>query len=180
MALASALIVYLVSGKFFKDEVIEVPEPLASGDASIDRLLKDAQESLARLRAANEAIDSPVVSAQIDRMERAGEKILKAVAEKPARFSQVGRFLNYYLPTSAKLLGHYRDLSGASGGENVALSKKRIEESLDLIAAAFEKQLDNLYGDEKLDITTDIEVLEKLMAADGLIRREGELKTGAR
>ena len=82
---------------------------------------------------------------------------------------QVRKFMNYYLPVSVKLLDQYRTLmSTGLEGENIAKSKAAVENSLDMIAAAFEKQLDNLYRDTQLDITTDIQVLETMMAAEGL------------
>ena len=43
----------------------------------------------------------------------------------------------------------------------------RIEDMLDTIVVAYNKQLDSLFADEALDIETDIQVL------DGMLRREG-------
>ena len=37
---------------------------------------------------------------------------------------------------------------------------------MDTIAAAFDKQLDSLFGEEALDISTDISVLETMMARE--------------
>ena len=179
MAASLSVIVYFVSGKFFKGTVIAVPETYRTGDTSVDAQLKASQDALLSLREANEMIHEPAVSAKIDRMEAAGEKILEAVVAKIDRAGQVRRFMNYYLPASAKLLNQYKDLvSGNVSGENVAKAKKNIENSLDMIASAFEKQLDNLYKDEQLDISTDIEVLEKMMAGDGLIQGKGEMRPG--
>lgn len=167
---------YFISKKFFKGEVVNV---IVTGDAEVDRQLKASQEALVHLREANEAIASEAVSARISRMERAGDKILAAIMEKPERADQVRRFMNYYLPTSAKLLKQYqRLLADDAQGENANDARAKIEKSLDMIALAFEKQLDNLYKDEHLDITTDIEVLEKLMAADGLIETDKNVKQG--
>jgi len=177
MASCLALIAYFVAGKFFRDEVVFVPELLKTGNSDVDAQLKASQDALSGLRAANEAIDAPAVRAQVDRMGRAGGKILEAVVAKPERASQVRRFMNYYLPASAKLLSQYRGLAAEdSPGENVKRAKKNVEDSLDMIASAFEKQLDNLYKDEVLDISTDIAVLEKMMAGDGLIEKENELR----
>ena len=46
-----------------------------------------------------------------------------------------------------------------------------------MIADAFEKQLDNLYKDTQLDITSDIQVLETMMAAEGLTKTESPAQT---
>ena len=39
---------------------------------------------------------------------------------------------------------------------------------MDTIVAAFEKQLDSLFGAEALDISTDITVLEGMLEREGL------------
>ena len=57
-------------------------------------------------------------------------------------------------------------------GDNMTQAMASIENSLGMIAEAFEKQLDNLHRDRTLDIETDIDVLETMMASDGLIRTE--------
>jgi hypothetical protein len=90
------------------------------------------------------------------------------VALKHARFDEVRRFMDYYLPTTDKLMTQYRQLGSAGAGEQVKKAMGSIENSLDMIAKAFEKQLERLYADEALDITTDVQVLETMMASDGL------------
>ena len=81
----------------------------------------------------------------------------------------VRRFMNYYLPTADKLMTSYRLMMETdSPGENIAHAMKSVENSLEMIATAFERQLDNLYKDKSLDIETDIQVLETMMAGDGL------------
>ena len=91
---------------------------------------------------------------------------------------QVRKFMNYYLPVTVKLLDQYRLLESTGlDGEHIAKSKTAVENSLDMIAAAFEKQLDNLYKDTQLDITSDIQVLETMMAAEGLTKTESPAQT---
>ena len=53
-------------------------------------------------------------------------------------------------------------------GENVDATKAKVEGMMRTIVSAFEKQLDALYGSEALDISTDITVLETMMAREGL------------
>lgn len=168
MATGLSVAAYLVAGKFFPGRKVEVAEVLFSGDSALDKQLKESADALSRLREANEDIPSPTITAQLDRVDAAGRKILSAVAEKPARAAQVRKFLNYYLPTTDKLLKQYRVLRDGGSGENVKKAMLSVESSLDMIARAFEKQLDNLYRDEALDITTDVQVLETMMASDGL------------
>ena len=77
--------------------------------------------------------------------------------------------MNYYLPTAIKLLETYDRLSkSGSNGENVTTTLRSVENSMDMIVAAFEKQLDNLYADVAMDISTDIDVLETILETEGL------------
>ena len=102
-------------------------------------------------------------------MVAAGEKIFAALREDLSRASQVRKFMNYYLPTTDKLIAQYRNLrSSGSRGETVTGAMRSIEKSLGMIADAFEKQLDSLYKHEALDIQTDIDVLETMLSADRL------------
>ena len=87
--------------------------------------------------------------------------------------------MNYYLPTTLKLLDSYALLE-AQGieGDNITASKKEIERTMDTLIAGFEKQLDRLFSSQAMDITADVEVLEGMMAQDGLGDNKYTMKTG--
>ena len=109
-------------------------------------------------------------------MTEAGGKIFDILEKEPSRAGEVRRFMNYYLPTADKLLTQYRELGGSgSQGENVRGAMTVVENSLEMIAVAFERQLDGLYRHEAMDIQTDIDVLETMLASDG-IRPQTRLK----
>ena len=90
-------------------------------------------------------------------------------AEKPAKKSQISRFMNYYLPTTLKLLNAYdrMDQAGVEGA-NIDGTMGKIGAMLDQICTAFDRQLDALFAHEALDISTDITVLEQMLAREGL------------
>ena len=106
---------------------------------------------------------------QIVHMEEVTGKIFDIVAGQPAKLPQLRRFLNYYLPTTLKLLNAY-DRMGAAGveGANIDGTMGRIDAMMDKVVEAFDKQLDALFADEALDISTDITVLEQMLAQEGL------------
>ena len=96
-------------------------------------------------------------------------KIFEEVKQDPKKLPQIRKFMDYYLPTTLKLLNSYDRMSGAGvSGENIDATLARVEGIMRTIVAAFEKQLDSLYGAEALDISTDITVLETMMAREGL------------
>lgn len=77
--------------------------------------------------------------------------------------------MDYYLPTTSKLLHAYIDLDRQGiAGENIKSTKKEIEDTLDTVNAAFERLLDSLFEDTAWDISSDISVMKTMMAQEGL------------
>lgn len=160
---------YILGRKLFPGRLEKYEEAPASGDAEVDRQITEGRESLRRLREANAALTDAEITRQLDRMEHAGSKIFEALERTPRQAMQVRKFMNYYLPVTVKLLEQYRLLEETGlSGDHISKSKTAVENSLSMIADAFEKQLDNLYKDTQLDISSDIQVLETMMAAEGL------------
>ena len=167
LAAAISVGAYFGASMLFPGRVEEVMP--TSGDAAIDAQIAQCRTDLAAIQAANDKITSPEISKQIDRVEAAGAKILLSVTDKKERANDVRKFMNYYLPTTSKLLTQYQSLSAmGTSGEEITRAMSSVVNSLDMISGAFEKQLDNLYKDEALDMTTDVSVLETMMKGDGL------------
>lgn len=124
---------------------------------------------LREIRQVNDEIPDEVMSAKIDRIEEITGKILRYQKEHPNKEGQLRTFLNYYLPTTLKILRAYAQLD-AQGieGQNISAAKKRIEDMMDQVVSGFEKQLDKLFQDDAMDITSDVEVLENMLKKDGL------------
>jgi 5-bromo-4-chloroindolyl phosphate hydrolysis protein len=119
-----------------------------------------------------------VICEKVQRIENVTVKIFRLVDEKPEKASQIRRFMNYYLPTTLKLLHSYETLEKQGvDGENITTAKNDIVRVLDTLAAGFEQQLDNLFMSDKIDISADIDVLENLMRRDGLTDDGNILKT---
>ncbi len=166
---------YLFASAFFPGRTVEVEKIAASGVAAIDRQIDEGRKEIRALVEANDAIPDEAISKELQRMTDAGFKIFDALEADTARASQVRKFMSDYLPTTGTLLKQYRVLmESGSGGETVSGAMRRIESSLSMIAAAFEKQLDSLYKHEALDIQTDIDVLETMLASDGIQKQRRE------
>ena len=157
-----------------EEQVAEKPkEEKPTGNAELDRMIKDGGLAIAEMKRLNASIKDEKVSAYIDRLEDVSGKIFEQVKADPSRLPQISRFMDYYLPTTLKILNAY-DRMGAAGvsGENIGGTMQRVENMLGTIVTAFEKQLDALYGAEAMDISTDITVLENLMQREGLVDDE--------
>ena len=144
-------------------------KPASTGNPELDKMVKDGSLAIAELKRLDENIADPGISADIVRLEQVSGKIFEEVKRDPKKLSQIQRFMDYYLPTTLKLLNAYdRASSTGISGENVDATKAKVEGMMRTIVSAFEKQLDALFGDEALDISTDITVLETMMAREGL------------
>ena len=140
-----------------------------TGNAELDKMLKDGRLAISEMKRLDDNIADEGISADIVRLEQVSQKIFDEVKRDPKKLPQIRRFMDYYLPTTLKLLNAY-DRASAAGisGENVDATKAKVEGMMRTIVASFEKQLDALYGAEALDISTDITVLEQMMAREGL------------
>ena len=89
--------------------------------------------------------------------------------QHPEVVRQIRQFLNFYLPTTIKLLRQYVVLQNQEMRMgNIDEGMQKIENMLENVIVAFQKQLDSLFESDVVDITADIQVMEQLMAAEGL------------
>ncbi len=173
IAAIAAGIVGVVAKGLCKDIVEEVPEPAPepekTGNEELDKMLEEGRKAIEEMKRLDDSIDDKKISADIVRLEETSRKIFEKVKEEPSKLPQIRKFMNYYLPTTLKLLNAY-DRMDAQGveGENISSTKKGVEGIMDKIVTAFDKQLDSLFGEQALDISTDITVLENMMAREGL------------
>ena len=129
---------------------------------------KEGYESMLQaIRRANDRIDDPVLTAKIHRLEAITGQIFKVIREEPAKKNKANTFLNYYLPTTQKLLDSYAEFEAAGvEGENLRQAKSRIESTMDAIVKGFEHQLDELYKADAMDVDSDIRVMETMLHRD--------------
>ena len=122
-----------------------------------------------RIAEINGTIRHAEVSQKISRLETLTRRIYNYTEAYPEKDRLARSFKDRYLPQTIKILESYsRFEKSGSTGENVRMAMKDIEKVLDVLIASFEKQLDMLYMDEAIDITTDIDALESMLAGDGL------------
>lgn len=127
------------------------------------------QKILDELRRVNDEIPDEEMTDKISRMEAVSTKIFEQAKADPEKLPQMRKFMDYYLPTSLKLLNTYAELDKQGiEGENISESKHRIEQTMDTLVKAFETQLDKLFASDALDVSTDIDVMENMLRADGL------------
>ena len=175
---------FIVGKGLFPNKVYEVPgepeenkqeepekkePPKSTGDPEIDALIKERDRAVGEMRRLNDSIEDETISAQIDHLEEVTRKIIGEVVKQPKKLPQIRRFLNYFLPTTLKILNAYDRMDSAGiAGDNISTTKAKVENMMGTIVQAFDKQLDALFGAEAMDISTDITVMENLLAQEGL------------
>ena len=143
----------------------------ASLPPKVIQVLSAGDSYLTQIREANAAIPGEVISAKLDKLEAVIRKIYARIEEHPEQVDELNKFISYYLPTTLKLVGAYRDFDAQSiQGENIRTAKQEIESTLDTIIYAFESLLDKLYAEDAMDISTDISVLQTMLAQEGLTK----------
>lgn len=167
---------YLLLRAVCKDEEYEVeipdtpkPEPASTGNPELDKMIRDGALAVEEMKRLDENIEDEKISQAIRKLEQTSQAIFQQVREAPEKLPQIRKFMDYYLPTTLKLLNAYDRMSSVGvGGENIDGTKERVEAIMDTIVAAFDKQLDGLFGAEALDVSADITVLETMLAREGL------------
>ena len=149
-----------------------------TGNPEVDALLEKGREMITEIRRENDLIPDSILSAKLDQLENQCAEIFRAVYDKPGKASQIRKFMEYYLPTTLKMVKGYRmlDERGVTGAE-ATQAKNRISDALTVVLQGCEKMLDKLYQDDVLDLTTDIDVLEQMLKRDGLT--ESDLEAAA-
>lgn len=136
--------------------------------AELKKMVAEGREYVRILREANDAIPEEHISAKLLRLETVISRIFETVEKHPEQMGEMERFMDYYLPTTVKLVNAYRDFDRVdTAGGNVESAKQEIENTLDTINHAFESLLDNLYADAALDASTDASVLQTMLKRDG-------------
>lgn len=139
--------------------------------------LTQGRAYIKQIREANDELPGDEITAKLDQLETVAGQIFKVVEEHPEKLSEIHKFMEYYLPTTLKLVKNYREFeSQPVQGENITGAKKEIEDTLDMINMAFANLSDRLYADVAMDISTDISVLHTLLAQEGLKDKDFQMK----
>ena len=138
-------------------------------DAQVQEVLDRGNAFIAQIRSCNDAIPGEEISGKISRMELIVQKIFQRAEQHPEIVPDLKKLMDYYLPMTVKLLTAYADMDAQPvQGETIQASKREIEDTLDTLNLAFEKLLDSVFKDTALDVSSDISVLNTLLAREGL------------
>ena len=165
--------------KINEDTIQKPEESKAENKGTVDenselyRTIKAGRGYIIEIRQANERIPGEEISRKLDRLEEVTTKIFICVEKHPEQLSEIRRFMEYYLPTTLKLVNTYSEFdSQIIQGDNITSAKTEIENTLDTINDAFAKLLDSLFEDAAMEVSADISVLNTLLAQEGLTKSD--------
>ncbi len=139
-----------------------------TGDPAADEVITRGLEMIKTIQAENAAIPDAKLSAQMAQLCSKCEQILRTVSEAPSKAPQVRKFMNYYLPTTVKILANYRTMQNRGVSlQELHTARETTVRGMDMILTACQKQIDNLHRENMMDISTDIDVLEQMLKRDG-------------
>ncbi len=152
-----------------KQEAEKAAAAGTSYSPEVSAILSEGNRALSEMGRLYMSIKDPEVRGKINEIMRITDKIAQDAISDPSDIPQIKKFMNYYLPTTIKLLNAY-DRMSAQGieGENLDKSMKSINDMLDTAIEAYKKRLDSLFANQALDIETDIQVMNTMLAREGL------------
>ena len=143
--------------------------PASPYSPEVQEIIKDGRVAMKEMGRLYSSIQNPEIRSKINELMSVSDKIVRDAIDDPSDVPQIRKFLDYYLPTTIKLLNAY-DRMGAQevSGSNISGSMERIEDMLDTTIEAYKKQLDALFANQAADIQMDIEIMNGMLAREGL------------
>lgn len=147
----------------------QTPE-FSEQEAELNAMVAEGMECIDKLRILNDKIPGEIISDKLSRLENLLKNLFDSVREHPEQMHRMHKLMDYYLPTTLKLVEAYEEFDRVSvPGDDIIAAKTEIENTLDTINQAFTELLNNLFQDAVLDATTDAQVLKTMLAKEGLM-----------
>ncbi len=143
-----------------------------SENPELDAMIQEGRDYIKQLRDLNDAIEGEVISGKLFYLENILKEIFEQLKEHPEQMPEMHKFMEYYLPTTLKLVTAYEEFDRVSvPGQDILSAKCEIEKTLDTINAAFGELLNKLFRNRAFDVTTDAQVLQTMLEREGLTKQ---------
>lgn len=161
-ALVGFLIFFRVRGRQLSKRARWISEnPTFIRQEELAKVLDSDCDKLAELR---KEIKNPKIGTTIDSIGKTMKSMADNLEANPSEKTKIRKVVVHYVPMMIELVGKYTELEKQSlEGDNVKTSMESIEYGLEKVDDSFKKYLDDMFADDKLEIQTDIKVMENLL-----------------
>lgn len=133
-------------------------------------LIKQGKIIAGQLNEKRDSLYYTNIGAQVEEIANTTNKILEFVDKYPEKARKLNKFIEYYMPTTVKLLSSYEHLNMQNlSGKNIDEASRKIEDMVQNLSHAFSKQHDALFEEKSLDIDSEIKVLSDILKREGLL-----------
>lgn len=139
-------------------------------DAEQAEILTKGRQRLMELRRLVMKVKNREVHSRANEICGVADKILQTLKQKPEKIQTTRQFLNYYLPTLGEILSKYQRIE-ESGVPHEETTEKVVSYLGD-IKRAMDKQYENLFADDILDMSVEMEAMKMAVKRDGLLTEE--------
>lgn len=168
IVIAVVIVLFIIfSSKVSNDEL---KEKKSMGNKLTDEnaeILKKGRENLMTLRKNILHIKSGNIKKKGNNICGQIDKIIQTLKDKPEKIASARRIFNYYIPTLGNILSKYQILesNGIEGDEKEDV----VCNCLDDIKTAMDKLYANLFSNDILDMTVDMDAMKLAVKRDGLL-----------
>lgn len=162
--------------KLYKEEMLRDPKERyeeleeKENNALVEDYLSKAKKDVTTLTEMLPKLREPM-KAKISEFLQIVGKIFELLKENPNTVKDLDKVINFYLPTTVKLMDNYIQLS-EKPTDSVKSSLKSMEQTMDLVNDGFMKMLDNIYQEKIMDLSSDMSVLKSMLRQEGLLDQD--------
>lgn len=154
-----------------EEEAAKNAVPEDETTAQLRAIAQEGSGYIQKIHYLNDLIEDEVVSEKLYRMEDLLKEIFQRLKEDPSQMPKLRKLMNYYLPTTIKLLQAYSEFDDVSApNQDIQSAKTEIEKTIDIINEAFTELLNKLFQKSAFDAATDAQVLQTMLAKEGLTK----------
>ena len=135
--------------------------------------IKEWQKYLSEISSAENEFKSQDISFSLYRLGKVIRQVLEYLEKHQEKEKDVKKLMDFHLPSTLKLIASYRELQKSGLNTfNIQKTKDDIVSACDKIQEAYTGVLEDLYNDNAIDVSTDIQVLKMMLAREGFLDRD--------
>lgn len=159
-----------------QEEALKKATPLTETEKQqqeLTAMINEGQDYIEKLHYLNDLIEDEAVSEKLYHMEDLLKEIFRRLKEAPEQMPKMRKLMSYYLPTTIRLLQAYSEFDDVNTpNTDITSAKTEIEKTIDIINEAFSELLNKLFQDSAFDAATDAQVLQTMLAKEGLTKNK--------